>query len=76
MVKAYVLMVVRPGTETKVADTLNKMREVKDISVVYGEYDIVCKIMVASMDDLQKFIAKRIRGIKDVERTSTMVALK
>lgn len=76
MVKAYVLMVVRPGTETKVADTLNKIKEVKDVSVVYGEYDIICKLMVASMDDLQAFIAKKFRGIKDVERTSTMVALK
>ena len=76
MVKAYVLMVVRPGTETKVADRLNKMKEVKDVAVVYGEYDLVCKLMIASMDDLQNFIAKNIRGIKDVERTSTMVALK
>jgi len=76
MVKADVLMVVRPGTETKVADRLNKMKEVKDVAVVYGEYDLVCKLMIASMDDLQNFIAKNIRGIKDVERTSTMVALK
>ena len=76
MVKAYVLMVVKPGSETKVADSLNKFKEVKDISVVYGEYDIVCKLMLASMDDLQTFIAKKLRGIKEVQRTSTMVALR
>jgi len=74
--KAFMMLIVRPGTEVKVSDKLNKMEEVKDVSIVYGEFDIIAKVVVDSMDSLQEFMKSKIRKIKEIERTSTMVALK
>ncbi len=76
MVIAYVLLVAKPGEESTVAEKLNKMDEVKDLSLVYGEYDIVAKIEEKSMEALQNFLIKNVRAIDEVERTSTMIALK
>ncbi|MCD6576043.1 MAG: Lrp/AsnC ligand binding domain-containing protein [Nanoarchaeota archaeon] len=76
MVTAYVLLIVKPGEENTVAEKLAKMPEVKDVSVVYGEYDIVAKIEKESMEALQDFLIKKVRAMDEVERTSTMISLK
>ena len=76
MVTAYVLLTVKPGEESTVADKLSKMPEVKDVSVVYGEYDVVAKIEKESMEALQDFLIKQVRAMDEVERTSTMISLK
>ena len=76
MVTAYVLLIVKPGEESKVSEKLNKLKEVKDVSVVYGEYDIVAKVEKPNMEELQNFLIKNIRAMDEVERTSTMISLK
>lgn len=76
MVTAYVLLIVKPGEESKVSEKLLKLKEVKDVSVVYGEYDIVAKIEKPTMEELQNFLIKQVRAMDEVERTSTMIALK
>lgn len=75
MIKAYILIVVQSGGEEKVKQSLGESEQVKDISIVYGEYDIIMKVEVPEMQDLQEFIIKNIRGIKEVDRTSTMICL-
>ena len=76
MINAYILIVVKSGAEEKVAKKLLADNRVKDTSIVYGEYDIIAKVETESMEDLQKFIIKNIRGITDVQRTSTMISIK
>jgi len=75
MVRAFILMIVRPGSEIKLSDRIKKMKNVEDVDVVYGEYDLIVKVKAASMAELQT-IARKLRTLKDVEQTSTMVALK
>lgn len=72
---AYILLLVKPGEENTVAEKMNKLDEVKEISVVYGEYDIVAKIENKSMEGLQEFLIKRIRAMEEVERTSTLITI-
>ena len=76
MVTAYVLLIVKPGEESTVAEKLQKMPEVKDVSVVYGEYDVIAKIEKESMESLQDFLINKVRAMDEVERTSTMISLK
>ena len=76
MVTAYVLLIVKPGEESTVADKLTAMDEVKDVSIVYGEYDVVAKVEKESMEELQTFLIKQVRAMDEVERTSTMISLK
>ncbi len=75
MINAYILIVVASGAESEVKSKLENASEVKDISIVYGEYDLIVKVEVSEMNDLQKFIITNIRGIKEVERTSTMICV-
>ena len=76
MVVAYVLLIVKPGEESNVADKLKAIKEISDVSVVYGEYDVIAKIEMPNMEDLQNFLIKQIRAMDEVERTSTMISLK
>lgn len=75
MVIAYILLLVKPGEENTVAEKMNKLDEVNEISVVYGEYDIVAKVENKSMEELQNFLIKKIRAMEEVERTSTLIAI-
>jgi len=74
MVEAYLLLITKPGTETEVAESLLKTKGVKEVSVVYGGYDIIAKLNFKSMHELQDFTLK-IRKDKRVERTTTMISL-
>ncbi len=76
MVMAYLLILVKPGEETTVVEKLNQMDEVKMTDVVYGEYDVIAKVEVPDMSALQKFLMEKIRKIDEIERTSTMIAIK
>lgn len=76
MVVAYVLLIVKPGEEANVAEKLKKMQGMLDVSVVYGEYDIIAKIERDTMENLQNFLIKDIRAMDEIERTSTMISLK
>lgn len=76
MITAYLAMLVKPGEESTVADKLMKLPEVKDVDIVYGEYDIIAKIKVKDMEALQKFLITKIRKIDEIDRTSTMIAIK
>ena len=76
MVVAYVLLIVKPGEESNVAEKLKKVEEIKDVSIVYGEYDVIAKVEMENMEGLQNFLIKNIRAMDEVERTSTMISLK
>ena len=76
MVVAYLMMLVKPGEEVPVAEKLQEMPEVQSVDIVYGEYDVVAKIKVESMEKLQKFLMDKIRKIDEIERTSTMITIK
>ncbi len=76
MVIAYLMMLVKPGEESSVAEKLQSMPEVQSVDIVYGEYDIIAKIKVKDMESLQKFLMNNIRKIDEIERTSTMITIK
>jgi anthranilate phosphoribosyltransferase len=75
MVVAYILCVTEVGKEKEVQTVLKKFKEVKEAYIVYGEYDIVLKIEIDNLEDLDAFITKKLRSIGNVERSSTMIAL-
>ncbi|MBR9678564.1 MAG: Lrp/AsnC family transcriptional regulator [Nanoarchaeota archaeon] len=76
MIKAYCMISVKPGQEDAVVTRLKKDGRVKSADVVYGEYDVVTKINAKDMKDLQNFLTGKIRKIKSIEKTSTMISMK
>jgi len=75
MTLAYVLCVVRSGQEDTTLNELSKLDKIKEYYMVYGEYDIVFKVSVASPDELRSFLTKSIRNIPSIERTTTLIAV-
>jgi len=75
MIDAYVLLRVKPGMDRSVFQTVKKLKQVKDLETLYGEYDLLMKIQVETMDDLDAFIFDTARAIKGVERTTTLITI-
>jgi DNA-binding Lrp family transcriptional regulator len=73
MVLAFVLVTVRPGREKKVEERFSKMEEVLEIYKLFGEWDILIKVNVAGTEGLSAFITNKLRSIKDVKLSSTLV---
>ena len=70
---AFVLFKVSSGTETEVAAKIAELDEVMDADVVFGEYDVVARVMTEDLDKLEDFVSQRIRTIPNVLVTSTMI---
>ena len=73
MIEAFVLIVVKPGNEEKVYEELRKDPRVKEDYRVYGEYDIILRVEVPTIDDLDKFHDEVLRKIPEIEMTETLI---
>lgn len=76
MVEAYILMTVGTAKEHVVFDALSKMKEVLDVSILYGEWDIIAKVKTDKIEDLDPLVTGKIRGVLDVKTTMTMIVAK
>jgi len=74
MIEAFVLIVVKPGNEEKVYEELKKDPRVKEAYRVYGEYDIILRVEVPSIEDLDRFHDEVLRRIPEIEMTETLIA--
>ncbi|MEM3088827.1 MAG: Lrp/AsnC ligand binding domain-containing protein [Candidatus Bathyarchaeia archaeon] len=72
VIKAYVVATVKRGTEHEVAEKIRKMKEVTEVLVTYGLYDLVIRIEAKSLGHLDKIVTD-IRRIEEIEQTSTLV---
>ncbi len=75
MIEAYILLRIKPGMDRAVFQTVSELGKVKDLETVYGEYDLLMKIEVDTMDDLDAFIFDTVRTIKGVEGTTTLITI-
>jgi len=75
VVTAFVLCVTDAGKEREVVEKLKAMDKVEEAHVVYGEYDVIAKIVVEELKQLDSFITEKVRVIKEVQMTSTMIAI-
>lgn len=71
-VKAYVLSIVKRGTEHPVAERIRKFEDVAEVLIVYGMWDIVTRIETESLGKLDKIITD-IRKLPEIEQTNTLI---
>lgn len=71
-VKAYFVATVKRGTEHEVAEKIRKMKEVSEVIVTYGLYDLVVRIEAESLGHLDEIITD-IRLIDEIEQSTTLV---
>ena len=70
---AYILITVRSGSEREFLKQISEFKEVIEANLVIGENDIVIKISVKNMSELNKFLTDKLRVLPDVFLTTTMV---
>lgn len=71
---AYVLIITKYGKEKDVAQKLMKYKEVENVHILYGQYDVIAKLKAANMPQIEDFIFRKIRSNKDIENTETLIA--
>ncbi len=74
MAKAYVLINSEIGGEAEVVKQLKDMKEVVEVSVVYGVYDVIVKLEAETMEILKELITSKVRHLNKVRSTMTMIA--
>ncbi len=75
MPKAYVLINTDPEVEEEFVEELKKIKEVTEVSSVYGIYDFFAKIEAESMEKVKEVITSKLRRMKDIKATVTLVAV-
>ncbi|MDQ3869951.1 MAG: Lrp/AsnC ligand binding domain-containing protein [Thermoproteota archaeon] len=75
MPRAFVLLNADLGYESTLAADMKSIPGVKEAYTVYGVYDIMIKVEADSMDKLKEFISSKIRRVKGVKSTLTMLIM-
>ena len=75
MISAYILIDMKPGNFDKAITAMRKIENITKISVVAGEYDIVVRVQVKSLDKLLK-VTNKLQMIDGVKNTTTQIVEK
>jgi DNA-binding Lrp family transcriptional regulator len=71
--KAFVLISLKQPREQQVQDALRKSNEVKKSHILFGEWDLIVELEVKDEDHLATFVIQKIRSLKEVKLTSTLI---
>ncbi len=72
---AYLLISVTEN-EQKIVEEIQSLPKIKEAHILFGEWDIIAKVTVDSPEGLSAFVMDKIRPIKEVKLTSTMIVAK
>jgi len=76
MVTSYTLARVEPSKDNVVYNKIKSLPEVKEVVTTYGEYDLIIKVEVDSLDALDNFVFSTLRVIEGIESTTTLISVK
>jgi DNA-binding Lrp family transcriptional regulator len=76
MVNALVLLNVERDKINGVAETLAALDGVTEVYSVAGNYDLAAVIRVKENEALATLVTEKIRGIKGIERSETLIAFR
>ena len=74
--QAYVQISLDSAREKEILTKIEKMKEVKEVHILFGEWDMIAKIDVSSAEALGSFIMDNLRSLPGVKLTSTMIIAK
>jgi len=70
---AYVLLSVDSAKENEILDALADFSEIDEVRILFGEWDMICKVEAENPDALATFVMENIRSLPGVTLTSTMI---
>ncbi|MEK0321576.1 MAG: Lrp/AsnC ligand binding domain-containing protein [Nitrosopumilus sp.] len=68
----YVLIICEVGTEKSILAELKSLESVKEISGVFGSYDIIVKLEATSEEKIKDIVVSKIRNLKKIRTTVTL----
>ncbi len=74
--QAYIVIHCEGGEEYSTLKYLSHISEVKEADVVFGYYDVICKIEASDYKTLENVITKAIRSLPHVSTTMTLNIIK
>ncbi len=72
---AWILISCEPGRERDVYLQLLDMPVVTEVSVVYGELDLVARIDFESEKDMSRTLIEDMRHVEGIRKTETLIAV-
>jgi len=72
MINAYILLSMKPGKSDTAIREMRKIGNVEKISIVAGDYDIVVRVQVKSLEKLL-VVTDKLQMIEGVKKTTTQV---
>jgi len=70
--KAFI-QVATNGSGAKLYEELKSLPEVKEVHMLFGEWDFLALVDIESAEQLAAFVVDKIRSIPSVRLTSTMI---
>jgi DNA-binding Lrp family transcriptional regulator len=76
MATGFALLSISPLHEKAVFEALKNIIEIVEIHPLFGEYDILIKIKCENIDSIGGVVIKKVRSLKGVVDTKTMIGTK
>ncbi|MAH98896.1 MAG: AsnC family transcriptional regulator [Euryarchaeota archaeon] len=72
---AWILISCEPGRERDVYQQLLEIPAISEVSVVYGELDLVARIDFESEKEMSKSLIGEMRHVEGIRKTETLIAV-
>lgn len=76
MALGFVLIKVAPGKERRVYERIASLKEVEELYPLFGEYDLIAKVVVKDFEELSEVVVNKIRSVEGVVETKTLTGAK
>ncbi len=73
MVVAYSLIKADSGKDARILAILRRRKEIREVALTYGAFDLIAKIEANSPEELDTFIFDVLRKIPEVKETTTLI---
>lgn len=73
--RAFVLVQTLPGRVGSIVGEIEQINSVREVDTVTGPYDIVVRLEVGDLREINPVVAGAIGGLKGVTRTTTLLCL-
>jgi DNA-binding Lrp family transcriptional regulator len=73
MATGFALLTISPLYEKEVYEKLKNTPEIVEVHPLFGEYDLLLKIQTDNIDSIGSVVINKIRSIKGVTDTKTLI---
>jgi DNA-binding Lrp family transcriptional regulator len=71
---AFILVKVGPRAEADVLKSIQAVPQVEEVHGIFGEWDLLVKIVAQDDDEMEEIIFRHIRAHRGVRHTETMLS--